>query len=70
MKVGDIIFDFALGKTGIVVGEDWLQPAEEYNYGHSDTDVSWQWMIMYECGELMGADTLDLRVVNDGCRKD
>ena len=59
--IGLLVHDYALGMNGIVVGGAWVQPREQ-NPGAS-TDHSWEWLVLYDDGDLMGADTNDLQVM-------
>ena len=59
--IGNMIHDYALGMNGIVISGAWVQPREQ-NPGAS-TDHSWEWLVLYEDGDLMGADTNDLQVI-------
>ena len=55
MRIGELIWDYALGKTGIVVGSAFTEE-RPYTY-----DLHWEWEVLYDDGELMGADTNDLK---------
>ena len=59
MKLGDMVFDYALDKNGVVVSGPFT---EERGNLHS---LNWEWLVLYCDGELMGADTNDLAVVNE-----
>ena len=59
--IGEIVHDYALGKNGVVVGGAWVEPGSPTN----SMPCPWEWLILYEDGELMGADTNDLKVVED-----
>ena len=56
MKVGDLVHDFALDRDGIVISGSWFEP---------DGEIDWEWAVLYDGGEIVGADTLDLRVNNE-----
>jgi hypothetical protein len=56
------IMDYALGKNGIVVAGAFIEPAEERGASH---DLKWDWMVLYDDGEMMGADTNDLQEIKD-----
>jgi len=62
MKVGDLVKDYALGMNGIVVGGAFIEPAEERGASH---DLKWEWLVLYADGDLLGADTNDLKVINE-----
>jgi hypothetical protein len=51
VKLGDLVTDWALGMCGIIVSG-----------AHNDGDLSWEWLVLYQNGELLGADTNDLQV--------
>ena len=51
MKLGDLVKDWALGMCGIIVGG-----------AHNDGALPWEWLVLYENGELLGADTNDLQM--------
>jgi hypothetical protein len=62
-ELGDMIHDYALGKNGIVVDTAWT---EIYSTNGLDADraTDWEWLVLYDDGELMGADTNDLQVIS------
>ncbi len=55
--IGKLVYDYALGKSGIVVSGAWTEE-RPYTY-----DLHWEWLVLYEDGELMGGDTNDLQEV-------
>ena len=58
MKVGELVHDYALGRNGIVVDGAFTED------GVADGQtLEWEWLVLYEDGEFMGADTNDLQVV-------
>ncbi len=59
MSVGELIHDYALGMNGIVVGGAWTEDGTDDGTGIID----WEWNVLYEDGELQGADTGDLQVI-------
>ena len=59
MKVGNLVYDYALGKNGIVVDGAWTEERE------NTYDLNWEWEVLYDDGEFMGADTNDLKVIHD-----
>ena len=60
--IGQIVHDYALGKNGVVVGGPFI----EDDHGHcGDRPLDWEWCVLYDDGELMGADTNDLKVINE-----
>jgi hypothetical protein len=62
-ELGDMIYDYALGRNGIVVDAAWT---EIYSVGGRPDDraTDWEWLVLYDDGELMGADTNDLQVIS------
>ena len=58
MQLGKLVHDYALGKNGIVVDGPWI----ENDIARS---ISWEWLVLFDDGELMGADTNDLKVINE-----
>lgn len=52
MKLGDLVTDRSLGMSGIIIGGAW-----------NDGDLPWEWLVLYQDGELLGADTNDLQVI-------
>jgi hypothetical protein len=61
VKVGDLVKDYALGMNGIVVDGAFIEPAEERGASH---DLKWEWLVLYDDGDLMGADSNDLRLLH------
>ena len=57
--IGQIVHDYALGKNGIVISGAWTEERVGYH------DLHWEWEVLYNDGELMGADTNDLKVVEN-----
>ena len=60
MKVGDFVNDPAWRMSGVIVGKSWIdhQPAGR-------GDLTWDWLVLYQNGELHGADINDLQVINE-----
>ena len=69
MKIGDYIHDWALGRNGVIVGGPWVEPAGSDSEAAHDShrDIAWEWAILQDGGEILGADTKDLKVI-DECR--
>ena len=55
MSVGKLIWDYALGRHGIVVQRGWTEIRD-----HA-FNIDWEWLVLYDDGELMGADSSDLK---------
>ena len=60
-ELGNMIHDYALGKNGIVVDAAWT---EAYSAGEATLYTDWEWLVLYDDGELMGASTNDLQVIS------
>jgi len=59
--IGHMVHDYALGMNGIVIDGAWT---EERDGGIQEIkDINWEWLVLYEDGELTGADTNDLQVI-------
>jgi hypothetical protein len=58
-KSGDMVHDFALGRDGIVIGGSWVEVETESLQSHPTT-TPWEWLVLYDGGELLGADSNDL----------
>ena len=52
--IGHLVFDWALGRNGIVIGGPWVDP---------DGEISWEWQVLYDDGQIAGASTNDLKVI-------
>ena len=57
MNLGDLVTDHALGMCGIIIGQGWTEERE------NTFSVDWEWLVLYQDGELLGADTNDLQVI-------
>jgi hypothetical protein len=70
MKVGDYVFDWALGRSGIIVDGPWIEPAFTDSEAAHDShkDIPWEWAILFDGGDLAGGDTRDLKVIKNGDR--
>lgn len=62
-ELGDMIHDYALGKNGIVVDTAWTE-IYSADVPPADRATDWEWLVLYDDGELMGADTNDLQVIS------
>ena len=58
MSVGKLVWDYALGKVGIVIDGPWVE--HDLRPLHK-TPIHWEWLVLYDDGEMMGADTSDLK---------
>ncbi len=59
--IGQLVHDYALGKNGIVVGGPFTEQSDIMY--ESQRPFKWEWCVLYEDGELLGADTNDLQKV-------
>ena len=64
MTIGNLIHDHALKMHGIIVDGAHVEVRDPSRWTATAGDpIEWEWLVLYEDGELMGADALDLRVV-------
>ena len=61
--IGKVVHDYALGKNGVVVSGAWTEKARSYATNPVSRDIDWEWLVLYEDGEITGADTNDLQEV-------
>jgi hypothetical protein len=61
--IGELVHDYALGRNGIVIRGAWIEVREPSDI--MSCDIPWEWEVLYDDGELMGADTGDLKVINE-----
>ena len=66
IKIGDYVHDWTLGRFGIVVDGPWVQ-CEDDTYHATGDGTPWEWLILYEGGELLGADTCDINPSERDC---
>ena len=57
--IGFLVHDYALGRNGVVVSGAWTEERRD----HRRVDINWEWCVLYDDGELQGADTNDLQVI-------
>jgi hypothetical protein len=62
VSLGDLVHDCALGMNGIIVDGAFIESAEKRGASH---DLRWEWLVLYNDGDLSGADTSDLKVINE-----
>ena len=60
MSVGDLVYYWALGRNGIIIDGSWISTEPPI--------LSWDWCVLFDDGELGGADTDDLKVVENESR--
>jgi hypothetical protein len=60
-ELGFLVHDYALGRNGVVVSGAWTEERRD----HRRVDIDWEWLVLYDDGELQGADTNDLQVINE-----
>ena len=58
LKEGKLIWDYALGMNGVIISGPWREC-------RLPSDLDWEWLVMYEDGELHGADSNDLCDLNE-----
>ena len=58
--IGFLVHDYALGRNGIVVGGPWVENGKATDV---HTAIPWEWLVLYDGGELIGASTNDLQVI-------
>jgi hypothetical protein len=63
--IGELVYDYALGKSGIVVGGPFT---EKSNSRYNTLPIDWEWCVLYADGELTGADTTDLQEIKNESR--
>ena len=61
--IGYLVYDYALGMNGIVVSGKFTEKRANPHPRHA-MGINWEWCVLYEDGELKGADTNDLQVIN------
>ena len=64
MQLGNLVHDYALGRDGIIVGSDYIEIGDGSNFASGDP-INWEWLVLYDGGELIGADTNDLKVIDE-----
>jgi len=57
--IGKLVHDYALGKNGIVVSGQFIELRENA----PSLPINWEWLVLYDDGELQGADTNDLQAI-------
>ncbi len=62
MKIGDLVHDFALGRSGIVVDGPHFELGDGSTYAAGDM-IEWEWAVLYDDSEILGADSMDLKVI-------
>ena len=58
--IGKVVHDYALGMNGVVISGAWVEPGSKEG---TFKELPWEWLVLYEDGELQGADTNDLQEV-------
>ncbi len=57
--IGKVVHDYALGMNGIVVSGT----RRDFDPALAAGPCDWEWLVLYDDGELQGADTNDLQEV-------
>jgi len=67
MKVGDLVYDSALGLWGIIVDGKTVIPAvsTQYRWYFTTPQATWDFFLLYEDGAMNGSDTRDLEVIHE-----
>jgi hypothetical protein len=60
MKIGDLVWDWSLKMNGIIVDGPWTENL--LDSGNNVHPIIWEWLVLDENGDLVGADTNDLGV--------
>ncbi len=67
--IGKLIFDYALGRSGIVVDghntEVGNLPTNSLACGQT---LEWEWLVLYDDGHTAGADTNDIKEIKNESR--
>jgi hypothetical protein len=67
VKVGELVHDWAYGKNGIVVDGANVEVGDGSVHAHGEM-IEWEWLVLYEDGELQGAGTRDITVMENESR--
>ena len=62
--IGSLVHDWALGRDGIVVDGAHCEVGDGTTYAYG-RKIEWEWLVLYDGGELLGASTLDLKVIDE-----
>ena len=60
MRIGDLVYDVAIGQNGVIVGGQWYDP-NRFN----DRGLCWDFRVRYESGEVAGVMRPRLQLVSD-----
>ena len=66
--IGKLIFDYALGRSGIVVAGPNVEVGNGTSSLAAGEILKWEWLVLYDDGETMGADTNDIKEIKDESR--
>ena len=66
--IGKLIFDYALGRSGIVVDGPNVEVGNGTSSLAAGEILKWEWLVLYDDGETMGADTNDIKEIKDESR--
>ena len=66
--IGKLIFDYALGRSGIVVDGPNVEVGTGVNFLTAGEIRKWEWLVLYDDGHTSGADTNDLREIKNESR--
>ena len=57
--VGKLIFDYGLGRSGIVIDSPSIEVGDGTSSLAAGDILKREWLVLYDDGEIMGADTDD-----------
>ena len=60
MSIGKLVWDHALGMGGVIISTAWVEPGTK-----DSPDLPWEWLVLYDNAEFIGADTDDLEIINE-----
>ena len=63
--IGKLIFDYALGRSVIVVDGPNVEVGNGTSSLAAGEILEWEWLVLYDDGATMGADTNDLKEIKN-----
>ena len=61
--IGKLIFDYALGRSGIVVDGPNVEVGDGTSSLAASEIIVWEWLVLYDNGETAGADTNEIKEI-------
>ncbi len=61
--IGKLIFDYALGRSGIVVDGRNVEVGDGTSSLAASEIITWEWLVLYDNGETAGADTNEIKEI-------